>query len=163
MTYPAWGTLVVSVFTLVICLVVVALSGAAVLHVTLADQTKRATSRPPRSRGPAASPDPVPEVAGGDADEPEPEPDAEVAPAIEVPPEPTRAPAGPPTAATTTTPSSPPAWRGPAPASIVVETHRARSAGLLVVLLTTLGGVLALVVAVVAVVAVVGLRAALVG
>jgi hypothetical protein len=54
------------------------------------------------------------------------------------------------------------AGRVPLAAAVVIEAHRARSAGLLMLLLTVLGGVLALVVAVTAVAAAVALRSALV-
>ncbi|HWH34497.1 MAG TPA: hypothetical protein VNT56_04185, partial [Acidimicrobiales bacterium] len=57
--------------------------------------------------------------------------------------------------------SAPP--RVPVAAAVVLETHRVRSAGLLVVLLAVLGVVLALLVAGAAAAAVVALRAALGG
>lgn len=174
-----------SVFTLVICLVVVALSGAAVLRITLVDQTKRATvrarqphdSRPPRSSVspggsspeaapvtptevqaelvPAPVPEPAPEPAREDEGErateavPTPQTGVRIEPEVRPSPEPEPAPA-------------PAGRRLPVPA-MVIDVHRGRSAGLLLLLLTVLGGVIALVVAAGAVVAVVALRAALVG
>ncbi|CAN5127575.1 hypothetical protein BH24ACT1_BH24ACT1_12950 [soil metagenome] len=131
-------------FTLVICLVVVALSGAVVLHISLVDPTKRATPKHRQSREPGVATDsgpirtiapevrPVPEPAV----EPEPEREPEPEPEVDVP---------------------------GTPSPVGIEPHRARSAGLLVLLLTTIGGVLAVAVALAAVAAAVALRAALVG
>lgn len=57
------GTLVATVFTLVVCLVVVGLSGAAVLYIVLSDAPQRATLREPTRRD---GPPPVPEASVGD-------------------------------------------------------------------------------------------------
>lgn len=57
----------------------------------------------------------------------------------------------------------PPEPDGGAVVHAAIEAHRARSAGLLVLLLTSIGGVLAVAVAVAAVAAAVALRAALMG
>lgn len=163
--------MVISVFTLVICLAVVALSGVAVLRITLVDQSKPATTRSRVPRAPAESEsEPTGEIgpAGesestgepsplqgqlGSTTEPRGDPKAEPK-RREPPPHPDVADRPP-------TPGRP---RPPAkPETVVIEAHRARSVGLLVALLATLGGVLALLVAVLALVAAAALRAALVG
>ena len=145
----AAGTLLVTVFTLVICLVVVALSGAAVLHITLVDPTKRATPRYDQPRDPRVPTPPpatgttVPEVRPGSESSADvrQEPEVRHPPEVEDPPEPV----------------------GGAVVHGAPEAHRARSAGLLVLLLTSIGGVLAVAVAVAAVAAAAALRAALMG
>jgi hypothetical protein len=145
------------VFTLVICLVVVALSGAVVLHITLADQTKRATAKPRRPPDPSDRTVPAgahgPEPRAAPATLPEVHPEVAATTIPEIPQEPevqrSAAPA--------------PPGRAPSTPSVVIDVHRARSAGLLVLLLTVLGGVLALAVAAAAVAAAVALRSALIG
>ena len=145
----AGGTLVVTVFTLVICLVVVALSGAAVLHITLVDPTKRATRRYHRPRDPGipaprrASPTVAPEVGPASDSHADVRPDHEV----RQPPE----------------ADDPPRPDDGAVVHGTIDANRARSAGLLLLLLTTIGGVLAVAVAVAAVAAAAALRAALMG
>lgn len=60
-----------TVFTLVVYLVVVALSGAAILHIVLADAPQRATPRAPLDRaGPSGGPPPSPEPALAGSAEP---------------------------------------------------------------------------------------------
>lgn len=145
----AAGTLVVTVFTLVICLVVVALSGAAVLHITLVDPTKRATPKYHRPRDSdiptprRVLPTAAPELQPGSESSADVRPDPEVRRPPEV-----DDPAGP---------------DGGAVVHGAVDANRARSAALLVMLLTSIGGVLAVAVAVAAVAAAVALRAALMG
>ena len=175
----------VTVFTLVICLVVVALSGAAVLHITLVDPTKRATPKYHRPRDPRipTPPRPLPTVApevrpGSESSadvrpEPEVHPEPDVRPETEVHPEPDVRPE-PDLSPTPEVRRDPEVRRppevidpaGPEGGAVVhgaVDVNRARSAGLLVLLLTSIGGVLAVAVAVGAVAAAVALRAALMG
>ncbi len=125
-------------FTLVICLVVVVVSGAAVLHITLADPTQAATPRPRPRRA---------------------------APPVEVePPAITRAPPmeAEPTAVTAAAPQLPTQAPFP-PTRTACPRRRGRAAALLVLLLGGLGAGLALVVAASLVLAAVALRGALAG
>ena len=136
-------------FTLVICLVVVALSGAAVLHITLVDPTKRATPRYPRPRDPGVPrPGPATRTVAPEVP-PQPESSVDVRRDLEVhhPPE----------------VEDLPEPDGVAVLHGVIDANRARSAGLLLLLLTSIGGVLAVALAVAAVAAAVALRAALLG
>ena len=145
----AAGTLVVTVFTLVICLVVVALSVAAVLHITLVDPTKRATPEHPRPRDPGV-PAPRPAmrtVAPEVPPAPKSQVDVRQDPEVDQPPE----------------VKDVPAPDGVAVVHAAIDANRARSAGLLLLLLTSIGGVLAVALAAAAVAAAVALRAALMG
>lgn len=161
--------MVISVFTLVICLAVVALSGVAVLRITLVDQSKPATTRSRVPRAPAESEsEPTGEIGPAGESEPTGEPSplqeqlgSTTEPTAEPRVEPSR-PESPRRPDATDRPPAPAKPRPAAdPATVVIEAHRARSVGLLVALLSTLGGVLALVVAVLALVATAALRAAL--
>lgn len=139
------GTLVSTVLTLVVCLTLVALSGAAVLRMTLDDGFQRATRSPQQRRALSSSaPEPPPLTAG-------------------------RSP-GPVPAATAREPSSfaPHAVEGRRPVPDDggnarrrrSRRRRLRSGTLLVALLLAVGGVLALVVAVTLSLLVAALRAA---
>ncbi|MDP9420815.1 MAG: hypothetical protein M3P53_11845 [Actinomycetota bacterium] len=164
-------------FTLVVCLVVVVFSGAAVLHIVLSDAPQRATLRAPPRREPRV--EPAPRSAEG----PELPPDGIEPVRHEVPGVQERSPslgpaplpgvaAGPATAEPAPEPPSPdpsPPIRSPpgvsssgwGAANEVPEASRVRSAALLVALLTTVGGLLALAVVVVLALSAVALRAAL--
>lgn len=168
------GTLISTVFTLVVCLVVVGLSGAAVLHIVLSDAPQRATLRsPPRRDRPAGHALPLAEVqeSSGRASE---------APAIDsAQAVPEDAPGGgdvvdrggdpapavvPPAAMP---PAVPTAGRSVEKPLVISSGYhelpgtRLRSATLLVVLLATLGVVLAALVVLAVVLAAVALRGAL--
>ncbi len=171
------GTLDSTVFTLVVCLVVVAFSGAAVLHIVLSDSPQRATLRGPPRREPPFEDAPRSSEApdlGSDEIEPvrhevptahERSPSPHPAPSLSVANEPPEA-EPPPKAPPLDRP--PPIDLPPGVRSVgwlatdeVPETSRLRSAALLVALLTTVGGLLAIAVVVVLALSAVALRGAL--
>jgi hypothetical protein len=139
------------VFTVVVCLMVVALSGAAVLRITLSSDTQGATAQAePGIKTSDATGVPAP------APLPDPAPAAPVVADVEpVVAEPVVAE---PVDDDDLLSASAEGQLAP---TATVQPHRIRSAGLLVVLLTALGVGLALVVAVVLVLSMLALRAAL--
>ncbi|MGI9118569.1 MAG: hypothetical protein ACR2G7_00270 [Acidimicrobiales bacterium] len=177
-------------FTVMVCLVVVALSGAAVLRITLGDDPQRATTPPrpgvedlaerpedpsltPSQAGPEVDGAAGPRPGGGDARASGSDgPGSETPPAVlvEAPPVPpaTRRPSDP-AVSTAPVPVPGPAQAGAGrpdrddgvAAGRVGPGSRLRSGVLLVVLLATLGAVLAMLVAVTLVLLVLALQAAL--